>query len=212
MKAIAFLRMKHRSWCTAVLLAALMPLLPVTAFAQQFGLNMGETPQQTRAKGIKLLKDAENVGWWDTQYLPYGNSSFRSYSLLFGAKTGLCKIIAVNTTIEDSGYGSLTREKYESYKQTLNQRYGEGKAYEFLRSGAIWSGSNEWMWSLFKKERSHVAFWGTDGQAINRKNIKSIKLEAIGLSPELSTIFVTYEYNNISECLDERKQVNNSNL
>ena len=206
------LRVKYRYRRVAGLFAVLMLGLPITAFAQQFGLNMGETPQQVRAKGVKLIKDGENIGWWDANYLPYGNSSFDSYSLLFGAKTGLCKIFATTPAIMDSGYGNLTIAKYESYKRTLNQRYGEGRAYEFLKSGAIWSGSNEWMWSLSKKERSHVVYWGTDGQAINRKNIKTIKLEALGLTQDASMIMVTYEFNNISECLNERNEVNGSNL
>ena len=187
-------------------------LFQAAVFAQQFGLQMGETVTQVRSKGVSLKKDSKNLGWWDTSYLPHGNNSFQDYSLLFGSKAGLCKIIAATPLIEDSAYGDRTKAKFESLRQALNNRYGEGREYGYLRSGATWSEEHEWMWSIFKKERVLSAFWGAAGPDINQKNLNAIKLEAMGVSPSSSFIMVSYEFKNIDKCLNERSAMTDSNL
>jgi hypothetical protein len=133
-----------------IFLFALMINLPISpTSAQQFGLNMGQTATQIKSSGIKLEKTSVDSAW-RTSYLPYGNKMFDDYTLFIGTKSGLCKIIAWITRTEDSQYGTTTRNKYTSLQDALNKRYGEGKGYDFLRSGAIWKGDHEWMWSMYK--------------------------------------------------------------
>jgi hypothetical protein len=43
-------------------------------------------------------------------------------------------------------------------------------------------------------------------------NLKSLKLEVSGTSPETSMINVTYEFNNIGVCNIERTETQNNNL
>ena len=76
-----------------------------------------------------------------------------------GLKTGLCRIRAVTPVIPDSGYGDNTKREYASLKEALSRRYGLGKEIEYLRSGALWRESNEWMWSLYDKERVQSVLW-----------------------------------------------------
>jgi len=178
-------------------------------FAQQFGLQMGETVQQVRSKGIVLEKARTG---WKTRYLPYGNTMFDDYRLLFGPNTGLCRINAWISEVSDSGYGDKTKQKYDSLKEALNKRYGYGSEIEHLREGALWKENHEWMWSLFKDERWHSTYWGVKGIKINQKNLKAIKLEAKASSPSSGMIAVNYEFNNITKCLEELNAVQDSNL
>ena len=194
-----------------IFLFALMINLPISpTSAQQFGLNMGQTATQIKSSGIKLEKISVDSAW-RTSYLPYGNKMFDDYMLTIGTKSGLCRITAWISGIEDSQYGTTTRDKYTSLQDALNKRYGEGKEFDFLRSGAIWKDNHEWMRSMYKNERVLVTYWMEPNKARNN-NLKSLKLEVSGTSPETSMINVTYEFNNIGACITERTETQNNNL
>ena len=194
-----------------IFLFALMINLPISpTSAQQFGLNMGQTATQIKSSGVKLEKTSVD-SVWRTSYLPYGNKMFDEYSFLIGTKSGLCKIIAWISRIDDSKYGTTTRDKYTSLQDALNKRYGEGKGYDFLQAGSIWKDNHEWMWSIYKKERVLVTYW-TEPNKAEKSNLKSLKLEVTGTSPETSMINVTYEFNNFRACSAELIETQNNNL
>jgi hypothetical protein len=189
---------------------AILLSCPFAANAQQFGLQMGETVRQIKSRGIALkhFKD----GWWETRYLPYGNKAFESYTLLFGKSAGLCKMFASTSIIEDSGYGDTTKRKYDGLKEALTQRYGAGTETEYLRAGAIWKESHEWMRSLSQNERNHSVIWATPNDAGARKNLAAIELKVVGLSPSESMVFLTYEFNNFEACQKDVNTVRDANL
>jgi hypothetical protein len=171
---------------------------------------MGETAAQIKAKGVALKKVSEGV--WSTSYLPYGNKAFDDYRLVISPKLGLCKITAWISEIQDSSYGDNTKSKFLSLKQALTQRYGTpANDYDFLREGAIWRGSNEWMWSIFKKERTLSSFWGSETTPA-KNSVQYIHLAAVGISPDVSMINVSYEFANGSKCIDEIRNLGASNL
>lgn len=192
------------------ILAGAISALGTPVFGQQFGLRMGQSASQIRSAGVKLVKVQE--GRWKASYLPYGNRMFDDYRLVISPKSGLCKITAWISEIEDTSYGDRTREKYLTVLEALTKRYGYGRRYDFLRTGAIWKNHNEWMWSLFKEERYLSAFWGSEEGGLGKENLKAIKLEAHGTSPSTSMISVSYEFKNFGECSSELKELDSSNL
>jgi hypothetical protein len=114
--------------------------------------------------------------------------------------------------VEDSGYGDKTRKLYDNLKQALTNRYGQGEENEFLRNGAIWTGGHEWMWSLSDRERVHSTSWLTVNDALYRKNLQGIKLDATGVNPGSSLVTVVYEFRNFEKCRIEAKARRDSNL
>jgi len=206
--------MRHTKNSIALLAHLLTPIAicavcaqPFKAQAQQFGLKPGESVAAIRAKGISLTKENQNL--WRTKYLPYGNKSFDDYWLLITPKTGLCKIIAWMPSIQDSKYGDATKSKYEALKEALTKKYGAASNnYDFLRSGALWKEHQEWMRSLFHKERILASFWND----INKNGVQNIALKASGSSPNSSLINISYEFTNVDQCLSENKAIDSSNL
>lgn len=183
---------------------------PAGADAQQFGLNMGESVAQIKAKGVVLEKISP--GNWRTSYLPYGNKAFDDYGLKISPKYGLCNIEAWIPEIPDSSYGDNTKSKFLSLKQALVQRYGlPTSEFDFLKADAIWKAPNEWVWSLFKDERVLLVYWAREN-APTKKLVKYILLSAQGASPEIARISVSYEFENIQTCLDDIKKFDASNL
>ena len=191
--------------------ALAMSLISISpASAQQFGLKMGETLSQVKSKGIKIEKKADNV--WSAPYLPYGNKMFDDYRMFITPKAGLCKVTAYISEIPDSKYGDRTKDKYESIRDSLNKRYGEGREYNFLRSGATWKNSDEWMWSMYKEERILSAFWDVSPNKVGKSNLNSIQLKVTGLSTETTMISLSYEFTNMDSCVSEDKKSDSNNL
>lgn len=188
-------------------LASLLCLaIQQSATAEQFGLRMGESASQIKAKGIPLKKEQGLV--WSTPKVPNGNRTFDDYRLLISPKSGLCKIMAWTPRIEDSKYGDKTKDTFESLKTALTNKYGTpSNEFDFLRSGATWRENGEFMWSLYKKERYLSAYWKP-----GKGDISSIALEVSGISPEIALISVSYEFANNDKCYDEMKRVDSSNL
>jgi hypothetical protein len=97
-------------------------------------------------------------------------------------------------------------------KQALTQRYGTpSRDFDFLRAGAIWKGPNEWMWSLFKKERVLSVYWGSENTPV-KKPVQYIALKATGSSPETAMIVASYEFENMKACSDDIENLDASNL
>jgi hypothetical protein len=189
----------------------IMPLMAsIPASAQQFGLKMGQTVSQIKTSGIKLTK--ENGSTWSATYLPYGNKMFDDYRMLVMPRSGLCRINAYISQVPDTKYGDRTKDKYESIKDSLDEKYGPGKEFNYLRSGAIWKDSDEWMWSMYKGERVLTSYWDATDNKLGKRNLKSIQLKVVGLTADVTMISVGYEFSNIDSCVSEAKASNGSNL
>jgi len=146
--------------------------------AQQFGLNMGESEAQIRARGVILKPVAKYT--FSAARLPSGNSQFDDYGLLITPKSGLCKITAWISEIHDSPYGDSTKDKYNSLYGALVEKYGIAESFDYLRSGTIWRDSRDWMMSLYQDERRLAAFWVSSNGIKLPRNLQNISIMATG--------------------------------
>jgi hypothetical protein len=193
----------------AAILAAWL-LAPLQSHSQQFGLNMGESSSQVKARGVILKPVSRYV--FSASSLPSGNSLFDDYRLTIAPKSGLCKITAWISQIADSPYGDSTRAKYDSLYRALSAKYGSSKSFDFLRAGSIWNDSREWMMSLYQKERTLAAFWDADEGSRLPRNLKAISIQAYASSSSTSMISVSYEFNNVNSCFSEKDALDQQNL
>ena len=185
-------------------------LAPLPSHSQQFGLNMGDSVSQVRARGV-ILKPVSKYAFSATQ-LPAGNSLFDDYRLIIAPKSGLCKIIAWISEINDSPYGDSTRARYDSLYRALSAKYGNSKSFDFLRAGSIWNNSREWMMSLYQNERTLAAFWDAEEGSKLPVNLQGITIKVAASSSSTSMISVSYEFNNAKSCFSERNALYQQNL
>ena len=113
-------------------IALLVSVSTTSTMAGPLGLDMG-MPYDSLNKSMKLKQVKPFL--YSTPSLPKGHSDFDDYRLLITPKHGLCKVIAWSKAIQTSVYGEGLRDKFEKIESAISQKYGQGKKYDFLRSG-----------------------------------------------------------------------------
>lgn len=196
-------------WVFVGVLALSVPVLP--AFAQPFGLNRGDSLQKLKSQGITLSPTDTRYSF-KTGSLPNGSNLFDDYRLFISPKSGLCRITAWTPVIPDTPYGTNTQTKYELIFAALEKKYGSSKKYDFLKAGALWRESREWMMSLLKKDRYLTAFWDRQENSNLPPDLQSVRIEAVAPTATHSLIYVSYEYTNFEVCDKERDASNSGNL
>ena len=189
-------------------IALLVSVSTTSTMAGPLGLDMG-MPYDSLNKSMKLKQVKPFL--YSTPSLPKGHSDFDDYRLLITPKHGLCKVIAWSKAIQTSVYGEGLRDKFEKIESAISQKYGQGKKYDFLRSGSIWNEQRDWMMGLRKNERRLAEFWTSDTTELP-DNIHVIALKAHAAGTETGLIELVYQFKNSDECIDWIKAQENSSL
>lgn len=197
---------------TTALGAACSPVLIEKAAAQTapveggaFGLEAGQP-----ISSLKILKNVEKNVYVVT--VPRPNREFETYIAFATNKHGLCKIFAAGKSYENDRYGSETQSVFSKFKSVLIQKYGKSKDYDFLKYGALWKDSNEWVMSLKQNERSLESFWSRSEVIPWPNSLKNINLSAKATSSDSSYITLAYEFTNFEKCKSDDSQLENSGL
>ena len=90
-----------------------------------FGLRWGMSPSDVKAVGVTLTKDKaeRNLETYRTTSLPKNISDSEGYSLIF-ANGKLVKLWSVSRNIEGDPSGSSGKERFETIRSSLTQKYG----------------------------------------------------------------------------------------
>lgn len=197
---------------TTVLGAVCSPVLVEKAAAQTapveggaFGLEAGQP-----ISSLKIVKNVNKNTYVVT--VPRPNSEFESYIAFATDKHGLCKIFAVGKSYENDRYGSETQSVFSKFKTILIQKYGKSQDFDFIKYGALWKDSNEWVMSLKQNERSLESFWSRTEGIAWQNGIKHINLSAKATSSDSSYITLGYEFTNFEACKSDQSQLENSGL
>jgi hypothetical protein len=180
----------------------------ITAHAGPFGLNFGDSYAQLSKLG--LVKDKVNQ-WYTAKSVPRPHPDFVTYELLISPKLGLCKIIASNSNISSDSYGSTLRQQYNLLEDSLSRKYGEGKKFDYLKSGSIWDEPRDFMMGLVKDERVLVTYW-TVPDPSSHDGVAVISLRADARNKSTGVIIINYESKNGKECIDVAREETNSTL
>jgi len=193
--------MKTLFFCAAFVLAS------GAAIAGPFGLEKGTSFAELN-KRLKLKP--ETTGIYSTANPPRAHPDFDDYRMTFAPGVGLCRVIAFSPPVTTNVYGEEAKQKYSTLQSALIQKYGQpNHNFDELRHGSIWSDSKDWTMSLLKTERSLSTFWlSTDLP----DSLQSIRLNTVALSTTKVMIVIAYEFDNIQQCTDWRKQQIDSSL
>ncbi len=189
-------------------IALLVSISATSSIAGPLGLDMG-MPYDTLVKSMKLKQIKPFL--YGTPSLPKGHSDFDDYRLLITPQHGLCKVVALSKAIPTSVFGEELKDKFEKIESAISQKYGQGKRYDFLRSGSIWSEPRDWMMGLRKNERTLAEFWTGDTSQLP-DNIHVIALKTHATSTEDGLIELGYEFKNSNDCIEWIKSQENSSL
>lgn len=187
-----------------LILVAILVSHPVSA--GPFGLNMGDSIETLQTLGLEATSRPDV---FRLKTVPNPHSKFGHYTAFATKEGGLCKIVAIAGPISTSVYGSELKSDFESLKDALNEKYGKGKGYDFLRAGSIWNEPKDWMMGLLKKERILTTYWAN---LEFPDHIHAIALEADALRSDTGTVKLSYEFENFKECRDRSKAKENESL
>ena len=177
--------------------------------AQAFGVQMGVpvSKYQARVAGDGTDPNAFRIT------VPEPNSEFEGYLAFATPQTGVCKVIGLGKTHANDAYGTETRSAFDRFRSALVARYGKSSDYDFLRSGALWKEPQEWVWSIYKKERTMTSFWIPSSGAVLPAELSAIRLDARSINPASGAYLVLdYEFANFAQCKKLMDQRDNTGL
>ena len=173
-----------------------------------FGLKAGLTLDEVRRVATLTASDVDGV--YRSTDVPKPHPAFESYSLYFSTKSGLCAITSIGKDIEAGQTGSEVRTEFSGIEDGLTSKYGKGKRYDFATG--LMDEMQYWMIALSDKNRTLATFWAPDSGSTLPADISSISLQAHALDMSTGYVNLRYEFSNIEDCSNERKDRQNSAL
>jgi len=178
-----------------------------------FGLEAGMNKKRIAAlvggeAKLKLIQD--NVYSVETVPNPY--PVFETYSLYIDPDAGLIKITACSKTIATSAEGIEIKDKFKELKAAIDENYGTGEAFDYLKVGSDLREPGDWMPGLLKKERVLAAYWLKKNITTLKNKINAINLETVALNNAKGILFLSYEFEDSRTASDKQKPKTNSPL
>ena len=173
---------------------ALVCLMPAQLNAQAFGVNMGEPVSKYGGRPTGQSKYQYKIS------VPLPNREFESYVAYATPETGICKVSGIGRDHENDDYGSEVRSSYASLRSALTAKYGASKSFDFIKSGALWDEPREFVWSIYKDERSVASYWDRDEGSAIPSDIEIIGLQIKSVSSRATYISLAYEFRNMERC------------
>lgn len=176
-------------------------LIAPAVSAQAFGIQQG-TP-------ISRLNIVQKISpHYYSVNVPQPNDEFESYTVVATPGAGVCKVTGIGKTLDADRYGSQRLANFSSLRSALTNRYGEPEhQFDFIRSGALWTGAHEWAASIRQNERTYTAFWTNVGNGLD-----GIELDVSAITLSDTYIVVRYQFSNFEACRAEIDQHNNRGL
>lgn len=134
--------------------------------------------------------------------VPRKHPEFESYIVSASKTHGVCSITGVGKDYENDRFGLNVREAFGKIREQLERRYGRSEEVFFIRSGALWDSSNEWVMSIKQNERAHQLSWER-GKNIADETINDILLTVKATSSDSSYLTLQYRFLNNEACREE---------
>jgi hypothetical protein len=128
-------------------------LLSADGEISPFGITLGKVLDK-KLKLKKLDKDKFNLT------PPKKISLLETYAVFVNKKKVVIGISGVTKTYEDDAYCSKSKEDFEKLESMITMKYGvPSNTFNYLRDGAIYRESRDYMSSLAYNEREHSTYW-----------------------------------------------------
>jgi hypothetical protein len=178
-----------------VLIGLVLLAAPAVAFAQSFGVTMGAPVTAYHSKMSGSSPYAFQI------QVPEPNSEFESYIAIATPSNGICKVTGIGRTHTNDDYGTEIRATFSRMRDALSDKYGANRQFDYIKSGALWDKPRDWVWSIYKKERTLVAYWLAENGSSLPATIEAIELVTRSVSPTSGAyLSLTYELSNYDEC------------
>ena len=128
--------------------------------------------------------------------VPKPHSTFEFYYIEISPTSGLASVVGVSKDIETDSFGITLKSEFANMEERLSKIYGEGEKYDLLIPGSIWYEPNEWMMSLYQKERILTISWSNENEVILKNDLSKITLIAYAVSIDTGVIAVEYRFTN----------------
>lgn len=170
----------------------------LSASAAPFGLMMGAKLSELRVVKRTSEELYEIIP-------PAPNSEFESYLARITPGEGLCKVIAIGKNHEGDTNGIDIRDAFADFETNLGEKYGDGRKFDYLKSGSIWKESGEWAMAVSRKERAYTKFWTRDQGSKLPGDVTAISLDVKATGPSTTYLALTYELANYDRCASHRE-------
>lgn len=166
-----------------------------------FGLTWGMSPKEVQSRGVVLTKKSSDgtIEVYSAKSLPKNISDVDFYTLVF-ANGRLVKLSAAGETITNDQLGSEGKERYQTLKQTLTEKYGKPSDSSEIFGVKLYKDSDEFYQCL---RYSGCGMWAS----LYKTSDRVISVELKGLGPGRGYISVVAEsVPEFSQALDAKEQ------
>lgn len=178
----------------------------VSAHAGPFGTDQGATKES-----LDIAREV-NPFEYELRSVKKPHSEFRKYHAIVTPKAGLCVLSAFGRIYNNDGYGSEVRSAYSRIRSQLSKLYGKDKAYDYIKSGGLWTEAREWVMSIAQNERVYTSFWDKESGSTLKDGISSVRLEVVATSSDSAYLYIQYEFSNSTGCAEEITEAQSDNL
>lgn len=177
-----------------------------------FGLAMGISV--TDLTGVFGFVGEKNIPYIYSGVPPKPVLGFDDYHVTALPKTGVCKVSGLQTVDNVNSYGDEIKKAVDKLVQTLSIKYGkQAKKYDYAKDVAFKRHREYWMLGLKDELVVYAYNWV---QAKNERkfpnNIYSISVEARAYSLTKAAVMLTYEFENVFDCMEDMKRLDIQNL
>lgn len=187
------------------------PVAVQATYDGPFGLKMGLSPAEVKVAIPSLEKTDLGPGVYRSNSVPISHPDFEGYTLIFSQRSGLCKITAIGKDIQSGDTGFEVRSAFDDLDKAVTNKYGKGKKFDF--SSERYDSPEFWMMHLSHKNRTFEKHWpSTEGGANLPSDLSAIGLSARASDMRTGYLVMSYEFQNISDCVAEGEAEKNKGL
>jgi len=191
-------------------LATANPGAPSAQTVTPFGFAFGMTKQQAIAKLGKDAVEKDSGVNVVFKTAPNPHPDFEAYIAAFSPDKGLLKITAVSKDIQTSDDGSELREKFNTFRSALREKYGKAiKDFDFCKGNEVECKDEYFMMELKEKNRVLDSYWTRENKDLPPQ-LQNIAIEAVALGINKGYIKISYEFEGWNAFVDELDKKRNS--
>lgn len=176
---------------------------------------------------VDLEEEGDDSG---VSYATVTHPAFDLLMVYWTADQGVCQLSGYDVISNPDDYGVAHRAAFDRFKDLIARKHGEPSGYfDVLSPDSMWKESRQWLMGLEEGHRKRMAVWrkGVHYEEMS-KLVESLRKRITELSPdlgeanvgaELSTeglqaisirakstlVSVTYQFDNITQCIEEGK-------
>lgn len=188
--------MTHLNATVSALLIGSLSVFGQAALAQAFGIAPGAPLNEL--ENLEPLDGGNSGVYYLT--VPSPHPEFQRYAAKAHPETGVCILSGYGKYHENDRFGLSVQKAFSELQASLEQKYKGNSSYDYLRDGALWDSSGEWVMSVHMNERVRHVSWKTEFGSKLPDELSEINLAVFAGSATKSWVGLTYRFANSDRC------------